>query len=321
MKSLTEDRVLIPYPMRTKGKRQTLMRMKPFIALYMLFLPVFVYYVIFYYAPMVGLIIAFKNYNFMDGVFGSAWVGFDHFQRFLSNGDFWIVFKNTVSLALYRLIFGFPAPIIFSLLVYELRFTKAKRIIQTISYLPHFLSWVVVYAITYNFFSQSGFINKVIGFFGGEAISFLGDPAYFRSIFVGSSIWKEIGWSAIIYLAALTRVDIDLYEAAAIDGANRWHRLWSVTLPGIRTIVSIMLLLSLGSILSVSFEQIVVMINPMVAPVAEVVDYYVYRVGLLGANNFSYATAVGFFRSIIALFIVLVANWFAKKLDEDGGIW
>jgi putative aldouronate transport system permease protein len=305
----------------TKSSTRRWSRLRPFIPLYILFLPVLVYYLIFSYTPMAGLIIAFKNYNFLDGIFHSKWAGFDHFERFLNNGDFWVVFKNTLLLAFYRLLFGFPAPIIFALLINEMRFTKVKRLIQTISYLPHFLSWVVVYAITYNFLSDTGIVNQLMLSFGGDKIPFLGDPAYFRAIFVGSSIWKEIGWNAIIFLAALTRIDHDQYEAAAIDGANRWHRVWHVTLPGIRTIVSIMLLLALGNILSVSFEQVVVMMNSVVSPVAEVIDYYVYRVGLLGANNFSYATAVGLFRSVISLIIVILANYFAKKIDEDGGIW
>lgn len=319
MESLTESRVQASPPISMTKKRFA--RIKPFVPLYLLFLPVLAYYLIFHYAPMVGLIIAFKNYNFMDGIFHSNWAGLSHFKRFMMSGDFWTVMKNTLMIAVYRLIFGFPAPIIFALLVYELRFTGAKRIIQTISYLPHFLSWVVVYALTYNFFGETGIINTVITFFGGETVPFLGSTSYFRGLFVGSSIWKEIGWSGIIYLAALTRVDTDLYEAAGLDGANRWHRMWHITLPGIRTIVSIMLLMSLGNILTVSFEQIVVMYNQVVSPVAEVIDYYIYRVGLQSGNNFSYATAVGLFRSVLGLIIVLTANWFAKKLDEDGGIW
>jgi putative aldouronate transport system permease protein len=224
-------------------------------------------------------------------------------------------------LAFYRTLFGFPAPILFALLIYELRFTRFKKILQTISYLPHFISWVVVYALLYNFFSNSGWINQLNGLFGGTAISFLSEPSYFRTLFVGSAIWKELGWGAIIYLAALTRVDTDLYEAAAIDGANRWHRLWHVTLPGIRSIVSIMFILGLGSILSVSFEQVLVMYNPTVSSVAEVLDYYIYRVGLLNLSNFSYAAAVGLFRSVITLALVLIANYVTKKIDEEGGIW
>jgi putative aldouronate transport system permease protein len=282
---------------------------------------VLLYYLVFAYAPMAGVVIAFKNYNFVDGIWGSSWAGLQHFERFWNSNEFWVVMKNTLILALYRTVFGFPAPIIFALLLYELRFTRFTKFIQTVSYLPHFISWVVVYAVVYNFFSSDGLINQIITSFGNEGIPFMGDPKYFRTMFTGSAIWKEIGWSAIIYLASLTRVDTDLYEAASIDGANRWHRLWHITLPGIRSTVSIMFVLSLGNILSVSFEQVLVMMNPMVTDVAEVLDYYIYRIGLLDINNQSYATAIGLFRSFLALILVIISNFVANKLDEEGGIW
>ncbi|MNO12479.1 putative multiple-sugar transport system permease YteP [compost metagenome] len=297
------------------------LKIKRYLPLYILFLPVLVYYLIFAYAPMAGVIIAFKNYNFIDGIWGSSWAGVEHFVRFWNSSEFWNVMYNTLILAVYRTIFGFPAPIIFAILIYELRFTRFTKFIQTVSYLPHFISWVVVYAVVYNFFSSGGLINQILGEFGKDSISFMGDSKYFRALFTGSAMWKEIGWNAIIYLAALTRVDTDLYEAASIDGANRWHRLWHITLPGIRSIVSIMFVLSLGNILSVSFEQVLVMINPMVTDVAEVLDYYIYRIGLLDINNQSYATAIGVFRSLLALLLVIISNVVAKKLDEDGGIW
>ncbi|MFC0216297.1 ABC transporter permease [Paenibacillus chartarius] len=289
--------------------------------LYLLFLPVLAYYLIFQYAPMTGVIIAFKKYNFLDGIFGSPWAGFSHFERFIMSGDFWIVFRNTLILAFYRTLFGFPAPILFALLLYEMRFARWRRFFQTVSYLPHFVSWVVVYALLYNFFSESGLINTLLKSSFGYTLPFLSSTDFFRTMFVGSAIWKEIGWNAIIFLAALTRVDPELYEAAAIDGANRWRRIWHISLPGIRSIISIMFILSIGSLMSVSFEQILVMINPQVASVAEVIDYYVYRVGLLDTGNYSYATAVGLFRSVIALLLVLIANALAKKIDEEGGIW
>lgn len=300
---------------------QTWRRMRQYIPLYLLFLPVLIYYVLFQYAPMGGTIIAFKQYNFMDGIWGSKWVGLQHFERFIANGDFWVVMKNTILLAFYRTLFGFPAPILFALLIYEIRFAKLKKLMQTISYLPHFISWVVVYALMYNFFSNSGWINQLLSIFGKGPVSFLSEPSYFRTLFVGSAIWKEFGWGAIVYIAALTRVDTTLYEAAAIDGANRWHRLWHVTLPGIRSIISIMFILGLGNILSVSFEQVLVMYNPAVSSVAEVLDYYIYRAGLLNITNFSYASAVGLFRSVVTLLLVLTANFITKKIDEDGGIW
>lgn len=305
----------------TSSKGSAVRKLQRFVPLYLLFLPVLTYYLIFAYAPMAGVIIAFKNYNFLDGIWGSSWAGLKHFERFWTSGEFWNVLNNTIVLALYRIIFGFPAPIILALLLYELRFTRLTKLIQTISYLPHFISWVVVYALVYNFFASDGLINKLLVELGEASIPFMGDPKYFRIMFTGSAIWKEIGWGAIIYLAALTRVDTDLYEAASIDGANRWHRLWHITLPGIRSIVSIMFVLSLGGILSVSFEQVLVMMNPMVTDVAEVLDYYIYRIGLLDINNQSYATAIGLFRSLLALILVIIANFVAKKIDEDGGIW
>lgn len=296
-------------------------RIKRFMPLYLIFLPIAAYFLIFQYVPLGGMIIAFKDYKLHQGIIGSEWAGLAHFEKFLSNGDFWDVLVNTVLLALYRTLFGFPAPILFALLIYELRFQKIKKFFQTASYLPHFVSWVVVYGVMYNFFSMEGLINQVRRFFGQDAILFMGMPEYFRTLFVGSAIWKEVGWGAIIYLAALTRVDPSLHEAAAIDGANRLRRIWHITLPAIRPIASIMFVLGMGNILSVSFEQVLVMHNPQVAAVSEVIDYYVYRVGLLNVNNYSYAAAVGFFRAIIGLCLVLMANWFAKKLDEDGGIW
>ncbi|MDR6552256.1 ABC transporter permease subunit [Paenibacillus qinlingensis] len=324
MKPATNDampQTLIRVPMAAVKRHKTWKKMKRFIPLYLLFLPVLAYYAIFHYAPMTGVIIAFKKYTFMDGIFGSEWAGLAHFKRFIENGDFWIIFRNTLLLAFYRLLFGFPAPILFALLINELRFTKWKRFFQTVSYLPHFVSWVVVYALLYNLFSESGLINLLLKSSVGHTFEFLSSTEYYRMMFVGSAIWKEIGWSAIIFLAALTRVDPDMLEASAIDGANRWQRLWHITLPSIRSVISIMFVLSLGGILSVSFEQTLVMINPQVAPVAEVIDYYVYRIGLLNTNNYSYATAVGLFRSAIALVLVLVANYVSKKIDEEGAIW
>jgi len=310
-----------PYEPAAAARRRSWNRIKRYAPIYALFVPVLAYFAIFHYAPMVGVIIAFKDYNFREGIFGSDWVGLKHFRRFIENGDFWVIFRNTLVLAFYRILFGFPAPILFALLIHEMRFARWKRVIQTVSYLPHFVSWVVVYALMYNFFSENGLVNALIKGAAGHTLPFLSSTDYFRTMFVGSAIWKEIGWNAIIFLAALTRVDPDLHEASAMDGANRFQRLWHITLPGISSVIGIMFILSLGGILSVSFEQILVMINPQVSSVAEVIDYYVYRVGLLNTNNYSYATAVGLFRSVIALALVLIANRLAKKFDEEGGIW
>lgn len=296
-------------------------KIKRFIPLYIIFLPVLIYYLIFTYIPILGVSIAFKEYNLALGIFNSPWVGLKHFQSFITNGDFWNVFSNTFILAGLRIIFGFPAPIIFAILLYELRFTRFKRIIQTVSYLPHFISWVVVYGLLYNLFASDGLINQINAMFGQPASNILGSELHFRALFVGSAIWKEVGWGAIVYLAALTTVDTELIEASYIDGANRFQRLIFITLPSIRSIISIMLILSLGGILNVSFEQILVMYNPGVSNIADVIDYYIYRTGLQQINNFSYATAVGLFRSVIALAIVLLTNWSAKKIEKEGGIW
>ena len=296
-------------------------KLKNYLPFYILFLPVFLYYVIFAYLPMGGIVIAFKDYNFLDGLWGSKWVGFDNFRDFIKNGDFWIVFKNTIIISAMRTCFGFPAPIIFALLLHEVRNKHFKKFVQTVSYLPHFISWVVVSGILFTFFSSSGMVNQIVSALGGEPLDFLSNEKYFRQFLVGSAIWKEVGWSAIVYLAALTGVDPVLYEAAMIDGVNRRQRLWYITLPSIRSVVSVMFVLSFANVLAAGFEQVLVMINPSVSGVAEIIDYYVYRVGLQQVNNYSYATAVGVFKSVISLVLVLLTNYGAKKIDEESGLW
>ena len=301
-----------------RSKFNTIKRYMPF---YVMFAPVFIYYLIFAYAPMGGLLMAFKDYNFVDGIFGSPWAGFKHFEKFISNGDFWHVLKNTLSISFLRILFSFPAPIILALMLHEVKHSGYKRFIQTATYLPHFISWVVVYGILYNFFSLDGVINQIRALFGAEPVSYLGLKDYYRGLYVGSAIWKEIGWSAIIYLAALSGVDAQLYEAADIDGVNRWQKVWYITLPSIRSIISVQLILTFGQVLNVGFEQVLVMYNAVVSEVAETLDYYIYRVGLLQANNFGYATAVGMFRGVVSLIFVMITNYLSNKVDEDGGIW
>ena len=296
-------------------------KIRPYMPFYILFLPGFLFYILFAYLPMAGIVIAFKDYNLMEGVFGSAWVGFDHFVRFFQNGDFWRVFENTLVISMLRTLFGFPTPIIFALMLNELNLKWYKKFIQTVSYMPHFISWVVVSGILYSFFSSTGIVNQIIHTAGGHEELFLANEKYFRPFLVGTAMWKESGWSAIIYLAALAGVDKEVYEAAMIDGAGRWRKLWNVTLPSIRNVISIMFVLSLGNVLTAGFDQVLVMINPAVASVGETIDYYVYRTGLQQVNNYSYATAVGLFKSVIALCLVLITNWGAKKIDEEGGLW
>lgn len=291
---------------------------------YALFIPVFVYYLIFHYKPLLGVVIAFKDYRFDKGIFGSTWTsehGLHHFIRFLSAGEFGRVFSNTVILAAMRIAFGFPAPILLALMINEVRSPRYKKFLQTVSYLPHFVSYVVVYAVLYSAFSYTGFVNSLREALGLEAKMFLGEPGYYRWFFVFSGVWKEVGWGAIIYLAALSRVNAELYEAADLDGANRLQKLVHITLAELRPLISMQLVLTMGGLFSVSMDQTMVMINDMVTGVAEVLSYYVYRVGLLSVNQFSYSTAVSLFDSLLGLLMVLGTNWLAKRIDEEGGLW
>ena len=288
---------------------------------YLMFLPVIAYYIIFHYKPMVGVMIAFKNYTFAGGIWGSKWVGLKHFQRFLGNGEFWRIFKNTVTLAALRSLCTFPAPIILALMFNEVRSQKYKKVLQTISYLPHFVSFVIVYAVFYNFFSYDGVINNLRVAMGLDKVLYLGSTAHYRGLFVGMALWKEVGWGAIIYLASLSRVSPELYEAAEIDGAGKLKQILHVTLPAIRPIISIQFVRTMGGILSVSFDQTLVMNNVMVAQVADVLSYYIYQIGLLSRNQFSYATAMGLFDSALSVLIVILTNKGAKLIDEEGGLW
>lgn len=294
---------------------------RQYLPLYLLFIPVLAYYLIFCYAPMGGVIIAFKDYTFNRGIFGSEWVGLKHFRRFLGNPAFWQVIGNTFRLALLRILIGFPVPVILAILLNEVKGQRYKKCIQTLIYMPHFLSWVIVYGFLFNFFSADGLVNQIIKSLGGASVPFMSSREYYTPLFIGSALWKEMGWSTIIYLAALSGIDQGQLEAAEIDGANRFQRIWHVVLPGIRSVISIQLILSFGGILSVSFEQTLAMINDSVRPVAEVIDYYIYRMGLLTPNNYSFSTAVGLFRNLISLALVLIANRIVKSVEEEGALW
>lgn len=286
--------------------------------LYLLALPGILYFLIFKYLPMWGLVLSFQNYSPFLGVFNSPWVGWDHFQRLFSNPDFPILFRNTLAISFLNLIFFFPLPIIISLLLNELRSEIYKRFIQTVIYLPHFLSWVIIFSLTFLMLSQSdGLVNKLLDYLGRDKYPFLTNPNIFWFLLTAQSIWKEVGWGTIIFLAAIAGVDPQLYEAARIDGANRFRQMWHVTLPAIRTVIVILLILRLGDILEVGFEQVFLMYNGAVANVAEVFDTYVYRVGIQ-QGQFSYSTAVGLFKSLVGLVLVVFANKLAKKFGEEG---
>jgi len=287
--------------------------------LYAIFFIPFCYYVIFHYWPMYGIIIAFKNYNIVKGISGSPWVGFHHFEKFLKDPYFWKLIRNTLLINIYELIWAFPAPIVLALMLNELKNQMFKRIVQSISYLPHFISTVVVCGMIANFLSSDGLINQIIEWLGLEPVKFLMLPEWFRTIFVASGIWQSVGWGSIIYLAALTGVDVELYDAAKIDGANRWHQLLSITLPSIAPTISIMLILNLGRLMSVGFEKIILLYNGSTYETADVISTFVYRRGLLG-SDFSYATAVELFQAIVGLVLLYTANKASKKISQTS-LW
>jgi putative aldouronate transport system permease protein len=290
---------------------------------YYLIIPGMLYFLIFDYIPMFGVLIAFKDispFEGVDAIFTSEWVGFKHFVRFWNSYYFWNVMQNTLLISGYKLLFGFPASILLALLLNELRHAVYKRIVQTISYLPHFISTVVVAGLAMMVLStDSGLINAIIVQFGGEPIHFLGDPVYFRSVLVISHVWQSIGWGSILYLAVMTGIDPGLYEAARMDGAGRMRQAWHITLPGITPVIVIILILSIGGLLNAGFEKVLLLYSPAVYGVADIIDTYVYREGLTKLN-YSFATAVGLFKNILAMFLILGANYIAKKMNQTG-IW
>ncbi|WP_339208337.1 ABC transporter permease subunit [Paenibacillus sp. FSL K6-3182] len=289
--------------------------------LYLLLIPFLAWYIIFAYKPMYGLQIAFKDFSVYKGIEASPWVGFEHFETFFKSPYFWRLLKNTVLLSFYQLLFAFPVPIILALLLNELKSGIFKATVQTFTYLPHFISVVVVAGIVTNFLAPSnGIINILIEMVGGEKQYFLTNPDYFRTIFIGSmDIWKEAGFGTIIYLAALSGVNPALYEAAVIDGANRWKQTWHITLPAIIPTIAIMLVMKVGSMLEVGYEAIILLYQPATYEAADVINTYVYRSGLQDAR-YDLATAVGLFNAVVGFILVVFANKTSKKLTETG-LW
>lgn len=292
-------------------------------AYYLLILPGILYFVIWHYLPMLGIVIAFKDVSPYGGaaeMLTSPWVGLEHFKKFFRSFYFWNILRNTLNISVQKLIFGFPAPILLALLLNEITNVHYKRVVQTVSYLPHFISSVIMAGLMYNVLSTNGgIVNEVIKLFGGEPIFFLGESRYFVKTLVVSSIWQGVGWGTIIYLAAITGIDSQLYEAARIDGANKLQQVVHITLPGVLGVASIMLIMNLGNILNAGFEQILLLYSPSVYDVADIIDTYVYREGLVNLN-YSYSAAVGLFKSVIGLILVLSVNWVIKKSGQSG-IW
>ncbi|CAM4517240.1 sugar ABC transporter permease [Paenibacillus typhae] len=286
--------------------------------LYIMLLPGLLYFIIFKYVPMYGLLLAFKNYQPFLGFVDSEWVGLKHFNRFFGDPLFWKLLSNTFILAAYNILFFFPLPIILALMLNELRSQAYKKWIQTMVYIPHFMSWVVIVSIAYLFFTtEGGLVNEAIASMGGEKIQFLLSPGWFRTFITGEVMWKETGWGTIIFLAALAGVDTQLYEAAKIDGAGRMRQLWHITLPAIRSTIIILLILRLGNFLDTGFEQIFLMLNSLNREVGEVFDTYVYTTGI-SQGEYSYSTAVGLFKSVVGLVLVFGSNFIAKRFGEEG---
>nr|WP_256224095.1 ABC transporter permease subunit [Paenibacillus sp. 1_12] len=286
--------------------------------LYLMLVPGLLYFIVFKYVPMWGVLLAFKDYQPYIGFIGSPWVGLKHFERFFTDPSFWELFRNTFVIAFYNLVFYFPLPIVVALMLNEIKNEFFKRLAQSFIYVPHFFSWVVISGITYIMFTtEGGLVNQVIEYFGGDKINFLLSKEWFRTIITGQVIWKETGWGTIIFLAALAGVDPSLYEAARMDGANRFRQLVHITLPAIRSTIIILLILRLGNFLHIGFEQIYLMLNGMNREVGEIFDTYIYTNGIQ-RGLFSYTTAVGLFNSLVGLVLIVAANTIAKKFGEEG---
>ncbi len=288
--------------------------------LFFMILPCLAYYFIFHYMPMYGVIIAFKKFDMVKGIMGSSWVGLDNFVRFFEGPYAFRLIKNTLLLSIYNLIFYFPIPIIFALFLNEVKNKWFKKAVQTVSYLPHFVSVVIVVGMLQSMLSPStGIINRVITSLGGESINFFMRPEWFRTLYISSTIWQEFGWGSIIYLAALSSVDAGLYEAAHLDGAGRFRCMWHITLPAISPTIITLLILKVGNLLTVGYEKVIMMYNPGIYETADIISSYVYRVGVSQAN-YSFGTAVGLMNSIVSMILILITNTVSKKLTETS-LW
>lgn len=316
--SLSSQKVVQP-----KSRTRTILR--PYLRnweLYVLISPVLAYFIIFEYIPMYGVQIAFKNFVATKGIWGSSWVGMRHFERFFDSYFFWRLITNTLGVSLYQLVVGFPVPIILALMINEIKQSRIffKKIVQTVTYAPHFLSTVVLVGIVVMFLApETGMINKIIVLFGGQPISFITEPAWFKTIYVGSGVWQQMGWSSIIYLAALAGIDPHLHEAAKVDGATRMQRIWHVNLPGIMPTIVILLILNMGSIMGVGFEKVFLMQNDLNIESSEVISTYVYKSGIIQAQ-YSFSAAIGLFNSIINFALLILVNFAAKRMNQTS-LW
>lgn len=287
--------------------------------IYVLLLPTLLYYLIFKYAPMFGNIIAFQDYSITKGILRSPFVGFENFINFLQNYKFWELLRNTLSINLLDLAFGFTSPILLAILLNEVRVTWFKKSVQTITYIPHFISTVIVSSLILTFVSSDGMVNALRVLFGAERISFMTEPKYFQPIFIIAQIWQNIGWNSIIFIAAISSIDAELYEAATIDGAGRFKQAIHITLPGISETIMILLIMRIGQMLTLGYERIILLYNPSIYETADVISSYVYRYGLL-QGNYSYSAAVGLFNSVINFTLLMIANKVSNKV-KGSGLW
>ncbi|WP_133580186.1 ABC transporter permease [Aureibacillus halotolerans] len=300
-----------------KLRRKRLLRQN--LPLFIMFAPVLIYFLLFKYGPILGLVIAFKQYSLAGGVFGSPWVGMANFEMLFNTPQMLNIIRNTLMLSVLQVVVGFPLPILLAILLNEVRKSWFKKSVQTLVYLPHFFSWVVIAGIVIAMLSmESGIINVWVQKLTGDVYPFLYEPVAWVAVLLASGVWKTTGFSAIIYLAALSAINPSLYESASMDGANKFRQIWHVTLPGISGTIILMLILSMGQIMEVGFDQVFMLQNSVVAGVSEVISTYVYKIGLLGAQ-YSVTTALGFFESLVGLVLVLTANWIARRFNR--GLW
>ena len=287
--------------------------------LYLLFIPVLLYYIMFHYAPMYGALIAFKNFKPSLGISGSAWVGLQHFQHFFNSYYFVTLLRNTLTISLSVLIFGFPIPIILAILINELRSRRYARLVQTVTYMPHFISLVVICGMIREFTSSTGLITVIMGYFGYPAQTMLNDPSLFVPIYVISEIYQQAGWGSIIFLAALVAIDRELYEAAEIDGAGRWKKTLHITLPSILPTIVIMFIMRTGKVMSIGAEKVILLYNPSIYDTSDIIASYVYRRGITG-TDWSFSSAVGLFNSVINFVLVISVNALSRRV-VGSGLW
>ncbi|GAF63257.1 sugar ABC transporter permease protein [Bacillus sp. TS-2] len=299
-------------------KESLLENIKKHWMLYVMILPGVVFYIVLKYVPLLGSVIAFQDYQIFNGLWNSPWVGLDNFIHLFTYQDFYQVLRNTFLIAFYLLIFGFPAPIILALLFNEIRVRFIKKSVQSLFYLPHFLSWVIVGGIVFELLSSQGVVNAVREWFGAETILFMQEESYFRTIVVLSSVWKNIGWGTIVYLAAITAINPSLYEASVIDGANRWKQMRYITLPLMFPTILILFLLNIGNFLELGFDQIFNLLTPMTYSVGDIIETYVYRAGVL-QGQYSMTTAIGLFQSVVGFTLLWIFNRMARKTEQ--GLW